>query len=362
MSTTERPTNTPFIKTTDNRVHLLNPQWKIAGVLPAIGTTIVSAEPKTGKSMMAMAIGAHLASGRDAFAERLIHHDGDSVVIHLDPEGSQPSAAARMLALFIEHGFNEEEQHAVVHNYRHIVRSPRTFGPDLFEWLEAMNNIQKLGMIVIDGVAAMVAQTGAAIDENNNSQMAAVMVDLNELSDRIDVPIWLNHHTPKRQPGSSTARLTARGASSIEGGAAAIGYLTGGDNGDRAFHIKALRHAAAIPGELAFDISSVELGRDRNGQVVTGGVATNLQWRERTQTKPVNRVAEIVSFLHVTGKPQPTAAVAESLGMKTRIFSNWKSTAVDDIYDAGIRISRKGTRDIWYLDANNQVPASSSSP
>ena len=197
-----------------------NPLWLVNGLIPESGVCVISGEPKSTKTWIAVELGMALATATPAFgeyqAQRARH------VAYFFAEDSVRSVQARLTAL----ADSRHMDPLVASANLHIICRGRL---DLMdedqhsELVAACKTIPDLGLLILDPLRDI--HYG---EENDSKWMSRVMDALRRLRDELGCSILFIHHSHKgnkdtegRRPGQKM-----RGSSAIHGAIDAGIYLS----------------------------------------------------------------------------------------------------------------------------------------
>ena len=180
------------------------PVWLIEDLIEAGACSVIGAEPKTGKSWLALLLAIATASNESTFLGfRVLRHG--PVVIY-SPEGSRRSTAARLHGLCHGLGLDPAEVAKNIHFVGGSINLPADA-----ERLRA--TVEAVGAVLVICDPLVSCSTG--VDENSSTEIQAV---LNALRSVVvahpDVALVVCHHTSKQSRNVSRA-MALRGSSAI---------------------------------------------------------------------------------------------------------------------------------------------------
>ena len=325
---------------------LLKPQYAIYGLLPAEGVMVVTGATSSGKSSLAIATAAFVASGRSEFAERSIHA-WDGAVLHLDPEGSQVSISGRMQALYSAHGFSDYEQRECESHYLHRTKpSRRLLGGLVDDELRRLDG-RSIAMIVVDGLLRL----SGAENENDNASMVTAMDELARFSNELGAPVWINHHTAKAHQSGRGANVS-RGASAVEDAADVVARVDHDlDTGDRTFTIGKGRDIGLPPNSLTYEIAGWARGRDANGVSLTSPVAVDFTWTARQKKTAGDTAAEalIQRLVEALGGDELHTKQLTERGFDRRKLGDLRRRRQSLLDQFGLRYRKNGSGGYWSI-------------
>lgn len=222
-------------------------------IIPSRGIGLLVGPSSTGKSALALDLGLSIARGTTWCGKATMN----GVVVYVAAEA--PDSAERRIEAYREkHGLHEEDLHFYLLKSAPHLNKPDSSGPIV----QLLNTLERsfgpIRALIIDTLAA--ATVG--MDENESSQMGALINSVQEIASEIETTVILVHHTGK------DVERGARGHSSL---GAAVDFQI---NVSRAKEIVTLRLAKLrddIP-DSAFDfaLEPIEIGLDEDGEPVTG--------------------------------------------------------------------------------------------
>lgn len=247
--------------------------WLVRNLLTLGGLGLIYGAPGAGKSFFAIDIALRISAGWPV--------DGRAVqqqpVIYIGAEG-QNGLRSRVAAWRQHHGIEDELAFALIPCAVNLL-DPNA---DLPRLIDAINDAtarfgQAPGLIVIDTLAA----TFGGGDENTTA-MIAYINNLAKLKDAFGATVLAVHHRPK-----DALNDTPRGHSSLMGAMDTIIRLDGSDT--RMATITKQKDAEAGPAIL-FNLVSVTLGQDEDGEPVCAGVVNHLHISNEKLSKAVRAI------------------------------------------------------------------------
>ncbi len=172
-------------------------EYVIPGMLPAGETIILSASPKTGKSLLAYDAAFAVATGEDTFLGEAVKQ-GKVLIIQCDE--SSNTARARLS----RRGFRPEDAPNV-----EFVES---FNISQLDWLEEKLELFRPSLVIIDCLRRI---SSTSTLSENSAEFANSVYQLKELIARYNAAGILIHHSNKNQEAVGVDRV--RGSSAIAG-------------------------------------------------------------------------------------------------------------------------------------------------
>lgn len=264
-------TDLPFEFFGDIKASLTN-AWRVRNLLQLAGLGLIYGSPGAGKSFFAVDIALRIAAGMEV--------DGRGVrqcpVVYIAAEG-QRGLRNRIAAWRQKHSIQGDLPFALMPSAVNLL-DPHA---DLARLIEGIHKqAGRLGgvpgLIVVDTLAA----TFGGGDENT-SDMLAYVNNVAKLRDEFDALAVAVHHRPKDQLND-----TPRGHGSLIGGMDTIVRV----DGDQVRSATVTKQKDGEQGEaLAFELESVTLGMDEEGQPVTSAV---IKYVVARRDKPLPAAAE----------------------------------------------------------------------
>ncbi|MCP5431865.1 MAG: AAA family ATPase [Alphaproteobacteria bacterium] len=245
--------------------------WLVKGWLTADGLSVVYAEPKAGKSFLALDLALHIACGR-AWQGRKVLTGG---IIYVAAEASRTFRnrviAARQAGL--DPG---------AHRLSIVQAAPQLLNaegwPDLPKLLESIDHERAamgspLRLVVIDTLARSIVG-----DENSASDMGAYVQAADILRKRTGAHLTLVHHVPK------AGGEWPRGSDALRGAADTLIRVEKGKDGEpnRATITAARDGEEGL--EMAFRLERVTIGEDEDGEPVTTCIVRHEERAARRET------------------------------------------------------------------------------
>jgi hypothetical protein len=243
--------------------------WLFHKLLPAVGVAVVEGESQVGKSFFILELARCLATGTPIFGTPP-EERGGTLLLYAGTEGS--GIEERMMAL------READRLPIA--FRAITSSLATAGAlaalqDDIE-AKAAQMLAQFGVPIRMVVFETLSASGLLKDENDNSEAAAAIAILGNMSKRMNALFVTTHHPPKAGKGS-------RGASAIPNSADVRIEITRESMGS-------VREVALVKARTApqrklgsYTLVEVELGHDKKDRPVvsctlsTGAVQTSSQ-------------------------------------------------------------------------------------
>lgn len=201
------------------------PAWLLEEVVPEVGLTILAGAPKSGKSLLSVALALAVGSGEPhRFLGRRIAR---RPVLLVEMEGSEASLLDRARRIAVERDLPLGPGEIFV------AHRPRGFTlPQHLEALRSAAEEVDAGLVIIDPLAAVLG----GIDENSAAAIAPVLSALVDLGR--DRAVLLIHHAGKpsaeKGAGARDPFAAIRGSSAIFAAADAAAVLEASDDGLRA--------------------------------------------------------------------------------------------------------------------------------
>ena len=232
--------------------------WLFHKLLPAVGVAVVEGESQVGKSFFILELARCLATGTKLFGTAP-EERGGTLLLYAGTEGS--GIEERMMAL--------REANRLPIAFRAITSSLATAGAlaALQEDIEAKaaQMLQQYGVPIRMVVFETLSASGLLKDENDNSEAAAAVAVLGNMSKRMNALFVTTHHPPKTGKGS-------RGASAIPNSADVRIEITREGMG-------AVREVSLVKARTAsqrklgsYTLVEVELGHDKKSRPVVSCV------------------------------------------------------------------------------------------
>ena len=204
------------------RSPLAAPAWLVEEMIPETGLSLLVGAPKSGKSLLAMALALAIGNGEPH------HYLGRRItrrpVLLVEMEGSEASLVDRTRRLAIERGlpFGPGEIF--------VAHRPRGFTlPHHLEALRSAADEVNAGLVIIDPLAAVLG----GVDENSAAGIAPVLSALVDLGR--DRAVLVIHHAGKPSAEKNAAGrdpfVSIRGSSAIFAAADSAAVLETTDDG-----------------------------------------------------------------------------------------------------------------------------------
>ncbi len=327
----------------DGRIH--DPQWAIHGLLPASGVTLAIGNTSVGKSSLAVAVAAYIASEQFDIGGRAINVESPHV-IHIDPEGTAQTISNRLRAIISEHGWNAYAARQLEANFHHLDARKHKLTNGLTSILFDAASAYQPSMIIIDGLL----RSAGIAEENSNAEMAAAMDSIASIADRLACPIWVNHHVSKgdRQKGSYPM---ARGASAVEDAADAIAIIShDADTGTRTISWRKGREIGIPMHNLEYVVHGINVGRDANGQSVTAPAVSGFEWIKRSSKdiRRDERVQFAEQILRTLNFAEMTTAELVEAGLSKGALHNFRKRDADIADEVGVGTRLVDRKVIWF--------------
>lgn len=202
-------------------------EWLLGTRLVRRFVSLLVAPGGVGKSALALASAASLATGRNLLHEH-VHHSVPAWVLNLEDPADE--VHRRLAALMRLHGIADHELHGRL--FLHHGRERRVqlaeaqgFGVVAFPDQDALTQEARahgIGLIVVDPFVK-----SHALDENSNAHMDAAATAWAEVAEGAGAAVLLVHHTRKSGPGAPEhGAEAARGAKSLTDAARSAAVLS----------------------------------------------------------------------------------------------------------------------------------------
>ena len=237
-------------------------RWRVKGILPESGVVAMFGPSRSGKSFLVMDLAQAIAEGREWFGYRTTQ----AKVTYCALEGGA-GIASRVAAFRKARGGDSANVTYLAQSFNLLDANERR---DLVAAIRAAGGAG--GVVILDTLARAAPNT----DENDSKSMGAVIAAATDLQAELDGLVILIHHTGK----DSTRGL--RGHSSLDAA------LDGAIEVSREMDNREWRLHKVKEGEdgtsHGFDLETVEIGHDEEGEPVTSCVV-----RERLSSEESGR-------------------------------------------------------------------------
>lgn len=261
---TERPATAGVARFTLERLLEIRvpsaPVWLVRDLLAASGLAIVYGAPGSGKSFAALDVALHIAAGIP-YAGRKTRPAG---VVYVAAEAGE-GFRRRVIAAREHLGLHGDEPFAMVAAAPDLGTKDGDLKP-LVEAIEAQTRIfgWKPGVVVLDTLARVIP--GA--DENSSQAMGLFVSNADAIARRFSCLVLVVHHAGK------AADAGMRGSSALHG-AADTEWLITADGPIRTVKLVKSKEGADNL-SWAFSLSTVEVGRDEDGEPITTCVVSDV--------------------------------------------------------------------------------------
>jgi archaellum biogenesis ATPase FlaH len=248
----------------------LSDSWTIDRLLPKDGLCIIYGSPSAGKTFAALAMTAHIASGRE-FAGCEVERGG---IIYLSGESSK-GFRRRLKAIKDEFGFDNRTPFL----FRTVPPNLGKADGDAADLIAAIYDKTnaagwRADIVVIDTVA----RAAAGIDENSSRDMGQFIANCDKISSELGALVIGVHHAGK------VAENGMRGSSALLGAADCVIAISSDETGARTARIEKQKD-----GEdglsFTFKLQKVTLGQDRKGRDVTTCLLSDVTDLTRAERK-----------------------------------------------------------------------------
>jgi archaellum biogenesis ATPase FlaH len=248
----------------------LSDSWTIDRLLPKDGLCIIYGSPSAGKTFAALAMTAHIASGRE-FAGCEVERGG---IVYLSGESSK-GFRRRLKAIKDEFGFDNRTPFL----FRTVPPNLGKADGDAADLIAAIYDKTnaagwRADIVVIDTVA----RAAAGIDENSSRDMGQFIANCDKISSELGALVIGVHHAGK------VAENGMRGSSALLGAADCVIAISSDETGARTARIEKQKD-----GEdglsFTFKLQKVTLGQDRKGRDVTTCLLSDVTDLTRAERK-----------------------------------------------------------------------------
>jgi hypothetical protein len=191
-------------------------EWLAKGLLPLRGVALLAAEPRAGKSFLALDLAMRVACGSTSFLERPVKANGGVVYAALE---GVAGLAARARAWRKAHP-NESEQRPL-HLLRWRGEALLTDGCEEFaaELRKCVHKSGRVSLVIVDTLTLALAA-----DENDSASVGKALRFLGDLADELGCCILVVHHV--RKDGKALGQARARmSISDVRGSSALVGNV-----------------------------------------------------------------------------------------------------------------------------------------
>ena len=278
----------------------LENHWLVRDLIPENGLALIYGAPGSGKSFLALDIGLRIATGM-AVDGRQVNCSG---VVYLAAEG-QGGFRRRVNAFKRFHDVNGDVKFGLIPSAIDLLK-PDAALPRLIASIEGAAERWGAppGLIVIDTLAA----TFGGGDENGTDMLSYVN-NLAKIRDHFQATVMAVHHRPKDHTND-----TPRGHGSLMG--AMDTMLIVGAGNLRSVVVK--KQKDAEPGDpIKFNLCSVPLGTDSDGEQVTSAVVNYLRSFPKTALpkQPKEALDILVEAIAEVGVLPDAASIAQFSGL-----------------------------------------------
>lgn len=248
----------------------LSDSWTIDRLLPKDGLCIIYGSPSAGKTFAALAMTAHIASGRE-FAGCEVERGG---IVYLSGESSK-GFRRRLKAIKDEFGFDNRTPFL----FRTVPPNLGKADGDAADLIAAIYDKTnaagwRADIVVIDTVA----RAAAGIDENSSRDMGQFIANCDKISSELGALVIGVHHAGK------VAENGMRGSSALLGAADCVIAISSDETGARTARIEKQKD-----GEdglsFTFKLQKITLGQDRKGRDVTTCLLSDVTDLTRAERK-----------------------------------------------------------------------------
>jgi len=252
---------------------ILTGSWLIKGLLPSHGLAVVYGPPGCGKSFVTLDAALHVAVGR-SWAGCKVKAGG---VVYIASEGGA-GFRKRVAAARREHRIDPAAPFALVTTAPNLGTAQGDV-PDLVRSIR--EQCQALGWKVTVVVLDTLARSIPGADENSARDLGFFIANADAIARELGVVVIVVHHAGK------AADRGMRGSSALHGAADAEWEVSAADAGRLVKVVKMKDGADDLA--LGFDLVSVEVGRDEDGDPVTTCIVDIHVARKQKETSSVKR-------------------------------------------------------------------------
>jgi AAA domain len=237
----------------------------VKGLLDDGAMSVVYAASNTGKTFFALDLAYHIATG-EKWRGHKIKKQG--VVLYIAAEGGH-GIANRLAALKVHHGLAMDEGVSLA-----VIRSPVDLldpDADAPRLVEIIREVEAMyGAPVVMVVVDTLSRSLAGGDENGAKDMTGFVANIDTIRHEVKAHVMVIHHTGK------DAAKGARGHNSLLAATDTEICLVLKGPGKRC--VATVTKQRDMPGDeqFPFDLLSVELGADDDGDAVTSAVVVHL--------------------------------------------------------------------------------------
>lgn len=242
-------------------------KWQIKKIIPAQDVIAIYGQPGSGKSFMALDMASHIAEGKEWMGYRTKRAN----VVYLVLEAAN-GFSGRLKA------WQLHNRRSLPDNFFVITHTPFAFSSasDIKNLIDSIQNVLTDG----DGLIVFIdtlARAMGTLEENDNSDMGAVVASAEVISRHLNCAVALIAH-----PGKDNAK-GLRGGSALLGGLDTVIQL----NKDATTHMRTWSIEKQKEGEDglsgSFNLQVVKLGEDDDGDDITSAVVVRCDTPEGTE-------------------------------------------------------------------------------
>lgn len=265
-------------------------RWLVPNLIPLEGLVVLSAQPGTGKSVLALKVALRLAAGAPILGQTAA---GRTTVLYVLLEG-QPGFSGRIRAAAEFEGTDLESVPACVYTPRLRLLDPASVA-QLVETIKSLAVLGNHVLVIVDTLAQAIGGDG---NENDATCMQKVVESCQFIQSEGQATVMLVAH------GTKSGSSTIRGHGSLRGSVDAVLLLE--KRPDDGAVILSLDKAKESDGEqtLAYELFGYTIGQDDFGAPITAPVMQQIdglreQERPRIDLHPNHHA--IVSVVQASG-------------------------------------------------------------
>jgi hypothetical protein len=207
--------------------------WLVRGIFPKTGVGVVSALPKCGKTWFLLEVAAAVASGTPAFGEFPVMTEGN--VVLFAAEDQEYDIGKRLTAILATRTPKEQEKA----RHRIYIKAQKTIDVlelDHMAWFLAQISLlpERPVLVTLDPLVNV-----HTAEENDASEMAAVMTKFRALRDILGCAVVITHHATKSV--NTNSAVSMRGSGAIWGSVDAGLYYEKPDTDDKTYWNNTIR-------------------------------------------------------------------------------------------------------------------------
>lgn len=218
-----------------NELTGLGEEWLIRGIWPSEGVGIIAAEPKSGKTWLALELAVCVASGAACLGEFPV--ETPSTVLFFNGEDSERIQKDRLANIMRAKGLNYSDLAKLK-----IIRAD-SLRLDIVEDLNSLRAIVETNepkLVILDPFVRL-----HRINENNSAEVAELLGRLRDIQKDFNTAIILVHHQTKAGGKNTRGGTRMRGSSELHAWGDANLFLNKQRNGELALDIE-LRTSTSV--------------------------------------------------------------------------------------------------------------------